>query len=137
MIGAAPATCLYLSSYEISKRNLQSYSFLQENPSILYLGAGMLAETLSCVLWVPIDVVKERMQVQVQSQATTSQGRVLYYRNTLHAVQSIMQTEKLKGLYRGYGATLLSFGPFSALYFMFYEKVHAFLIWFLQLMCCL
>ena len=31
--------------------------------------------------------------------------------------------EGLTGLYKGYGATVLSFGPFSGLYFMFYEKI--------------
>ena len=28
----------------------------------------------------------------------------------------------MRGLYRAYGATVMSFGPFSALYFLFYEK---------------
>ena len=26
-------------------------------------------------------------------------------------------------MYRAYGATVMSFGPFSALYFLFYEKL--------------
>jgi hypothetical protein len=29
----------------------------------------------------------------------------------------------VRGLYRAYGATVMSFGPFSALYFLFYEKM--------------
>lgn len=118
MLGSAPATCLYLTSYEVSKDYLHSIESVHAHPSLLYLGAGMLAEALSCVLWVPIDVIKERMQVQVPAQGPQR----MYYRNTVHAVQTIMATERLGGLYKGYGATLLSFGPFSALYFMFYEK---------------
>ncbi|DAZ99506.1 TPA: hypothetical protein N0F65_005378 [Lagenidium giganteum] len=117
MIGSAPATCLYLTSYEVSKDSLHGIDAFRASPSLLYLGSGMLAEALSCVLWVPIDVIKERMQVQ-----TKASGSTIYYRNTAHAVQTIMQTERLQGLYKGYGATLLSFGPFSALYFMFYEQ---------------
>ena len=35
--------------------------------------------------------------------------------------------EGLSGLYKGYGATVLSFGPFSGLYFMFYEKIKVWL----------
>ena len=31
--------------------------------------------------------------------------------------------EGARGLYRAYGATVMSFGPFSALYFLFYEKL--------------
>jgi hypothetical protein len=38
------------------------------------------------------------------------------------AIGIIAKTEGLRGLYKGYGATLLSFGPYSALYFLFYEK---------------
>lgn len=118
MVGSAPATCLYLTSYEVSKDSLQSVDVFRNSPSLSYLGAGMLAEAVSCVLWVPIDVVKERMQVQ-----TKSTRQPVYYRNTAHAMRTIMKTEGLRGLYKGYVATLLSFGPFSALYFMLYEKV--------------
>lgn len=32
-------------------------------------------------------------------------------------------TQSRTGLYRGYGATVMSFGPFSALYFVFYEQL--------------
>ena len=35
----------------------------------------------------------------------------------------ISKQEGLRGIYKGYWATLLSFGPFSALYFGLYEKV--------------
>ena len=34
-----------------------------------------------------------------------------------------MRTEGLSGIYRGYGATIASFGPYSAFYFMFYEQI--------------
>uniref|UniRef100_K3X835 Mitochondrial carrier protein n=1 Tax=Globisporangium ultimum (strain ATCC 200006 / CBS 805.95 / DAOM BR144) TaxID=431595 RepID=K3X835_GLOUD len=126
MIGSAPATCLYLTSYEMSKDSLQSVNVFRKSPSLSYLGAGMLAEALSCVLWVPIDVIKERMQVQSKVAVTgggaSKPAQTLYYRNTVHAMQTIIETEGLSGMYKGYMATLFSFGPFSALYFMLYEK---------------
>ncbi|KAG7398935.1 hypothetical protein PHYBOEH_010040 [Phytophthora boehmeriae] len=129
MLGSAPATCLYLTSYEVSKDALLSVESFKSSPSLLYLGAGMSAEALSCILWVPIDVIKERMQVQghplVTSGAAGSSGK-LYYHNTLDALQTIARTEQLGGLYKGYTATLFSFGPFSALYFMFYEEAKVF-----------
>lgn len=125
MLGSAPATCLYMTSYEVSKDALLRVESFRGSPSLLYLGAGMTAEVLSCVLWVPIDVIKERMQVQGQPSGASGAARKIYYRNTLDAVQTIARTERLGGLYKGYVATLLSFGPFSALYFMFYEKAKA------------
>ncbi|KAF4325092.1 hypothetical protein BBO99_00000572 [Phytophthora kernoviae] len=129
MLGSAPATCLYLTSYEVSKDALLGVESFKGSPSLLYLGAGMSAEALSCVLWVPIDVIKERMQVQGHPLATSGAPgslQKIYYRNTFDAVQTIARTERLGGLYKGYTATLLSFGPFSALYFMFYEEAKAF-----------
>jgi hypothetical protein len=49
------------------------------------------------------------------------------YRSDRDAIKQILRTEGIRGLYRAYGATVLSFGPFSGLYFMFYEKIK---LWF-------
>lgn len=115
--GAAPGCCLYLTTYEESKGFLNSY--YKNTPSFLiHFGAGMMAETLSCLFWVPIDVIKERLQVQNNNTSIKNNG----YKNTSHAIRSIWKGEGIRGIYKGYGATLLSFGPFSALYFLFYEK---------------
>jgi hypothetical protein len=118
-LGSAPATCLYFTSYELVKDTLPSaFPVLRSVPAVGHFCAGMAAETVSCILWVPIDVIKERMQVQ-RRQVRTPHS--IYYRNTADAWRQIMQREGLVGLYRGYGATIASFGPFSALYFVFYE----------------
>lgn len=45
------------------------------------------------------------------------------YRGDVDAFRQILKTEGMRGLYRAYGATVGSFGPFSALYFMFYENI--------------
>ncbi|KAF1330523.1 hypothetical protein FI667_g5165, partial [Globisporangium splendens] len=95
----------------------------QQSPSLVHLGAGMITEVASCVLYVAMDVVKERMQVQTRSPNGAHGG--VYYRDTVHAMETILKTEGVRGLYKGYTATLLSFGPQSALYFMFYEKYKA------------
>lgn len=79
----------------------------------------------SCILFVPVDVIKERMQIQKQmniSAAGTSSSQV-YYKSSLDAIRTIARAEGVRGVYRGYAATLMSFGPFSALYFTFYEEV--------------
>lgn len=79
------------------------------------LTAGFIAEMVSCILWVPIDVTKERLQTQ-------STLKVTNYRGSIDALRTISKQEGIRHLYKGYGATLMSFGPSSALYFMFYEK---------------
>mgnify|MGYP001124740864 CR=1 FL=1 len=117
-------------------------------PFALNFTAGLLAEAVSCVVWLPIDVVKERLQVQslappavtaaaaaaapatasasgtavVTGSATGSAApQPLQYRGTWDALRRIAREDGLRGLYRGYGATLASFGPFSALYLSSYE----------------
>jgi hypothetical protein len=92
-IGSAPASMLYFSSYELCKAHLPAVvPALGAAPeSATHFVAGMLAETVSCVLWVPIDVVKERLQVQ-QRLATSGGGGTadgFYYRSTTDAVRQV------------------------------------------------
>jgi len=79
----------------------------------------------SCVLFVPVDVVKERLQVQAAipkgTPSSNPKSMPIAYKGSLDALQTILRTEGLGGIYRGYGATLFSYGPWSALYFCFYE----------------
>ncbi|KAF0722446.1 hypothetical protein Ae201684_018448 [Aphanomyces euteiches] len=116
LLGSAPATCMYLTSYEESKKLLETNDTFKQSLFLTSFTAGIMAEAVSCVLWVPIDVIKERMQVQSKSKGA------FYYKNTIDAATTIVRTEGLRGMYRGYGATLWSFGPFSAFFFLFYEK---------------
>lgn len=119
-----PAFVLYLATYEQAKKTFLGMSALQGDYEFVgHFGAGMAAETVSCLVYVPVDVVKERLQVQRRLRSGQEiSGTLPMYRGTWHALSTIMQTEGLRGVYRGYGATLLSFGPFSAFYFLFYEK---------------
>jgi hypothetical protein len=115
---SAPAACVYFTSYEVAKAGFLASPLADAVPlAAQHFTAGLAAEAASCVLWVPIDVVKERLQVQSAAAPVYRSGR--------HAVASILRAEGLPGLYRGYGATLASYGPFSALYFLFYEQLKA------------
>ncbi|OQR97696.1 inorganic diphosphatase [Thraustotheca clavata] len=115
VLGSAPATCLYMTSYEESKKWLNSFPMMKNSTFLSSFTAGIVAEAFSCVFWVPIDVIKERMQVQRVNQANA-------YKNVWHAFQTISRTEGLRGMYKGYGATMWSFGPYSALFFVSYEQ---------------
>ena len=117
--GGAPGLCLYLSSYETSKKYLTEYenSTFAKYPAATHFTAGMMAEAVSCILFVPIDIIKERLQVQ----GNTGVKAPSQYRGSVDAIRQISRLEGIPGLYRAYGATLLSFGPFSAFYFTFYE----------------
>jgi len=123
-VGSAPAACLYFTAYDRIKpwlaRSSEKYdlSLLKEGSLGNHFMSGLLAEFISCILWVPVDVIKERLQVQSLIPPHLSQAK---YRGTVHAIQTIAKNEGLKGIYKGYGATVTSFGPFSATYLATYE----------------
>ena len=89
---------------------------------MISLTSGMVAEAISCVVFVPVDVVKERLQVQ-SPLSSDPNHKIISYRNSFDALIKISNSEGLRGLYKGYSATLLSYGPYSAIYFMLYEIV--------------
>lgn len=82
----------------------------------MFFCSAMIAEAVSCVLWVPIDIIKERLQVM-------SNLGSYRYNNTFDAVRQICQKEGFLGLYRAYGATILSFGPQSGISIGLYDKL--------------
>ena len=114
LVGGTPGTVAYLCTYEVAKSQLAAHT----PPFVTHFTAGMIAETMACIIYVPVDVVKERMQVQHATHTPSEHA----YRHSWDALQKIVRHEGVSGIYRGYAATLASFGPFSALYFVFYEQ---------------
>lgn len=135
-----PAVCMYITSYDVLKKGLGTDE--SQYPFLGHFLAGMGAEAFSCLLFVPVDVVKERLQVQRSDSTSSSRSSSSgssgsagtspassrlssappTYSGSLDALRVIARTEGLLGLYKGYYATLASFGPFSAFYFVFYEQ---------------
>ncbi len=55
-IAGCPASCLYFTSYETTRRKLNGYKYFQENKYLSDFIGGFMAEVVSCMLWIPIDV---------------------------------------------------------------------------------
>ena len=126
VVGGVPGVCLYMTSYEIAKTYLATQPVFRDSSFTTYFTAGMMAEAACCVIFVPVGVVKERLQVQFTSKdcdvVDAPARRWVQYRGSLDAFLQISRAEGIRGVYKGYGATLLSYGPFSALYFFLYEE---------------
>lgn len=135
LVGGVPGIVIYISTYEKSRDFLETkFPVLNRYPSISYLCSGMIAEVACCTVFVPVDVVKERLQIQSvipttptysSSPSSPAEQTKMKYRGSYDALRTIVRSEGLRGIYKGYGATLLSYGPFSALYFLVYEEVSA------------
>eukprot|EP01064_Diplonema_japonicum_P009636 TRINITY_DN17112_c0_g1_i1.p1 TRINITY_DN17112_c0_g1~~TRINITY_DN17112_c0_g1_i1.p1 ORF type:complete len:313 (+),score=72.54 TRINITY_DN17112_c0_g1_i1:53-940(+) len=116
-VGSGPAACAYLSTHEWFNTLLRERQWVaEERRFVSDFISGFAAEAVSCVMWVPIDVIKERLQVQ----DINVKGR---YTGSWDAIKTVSRNEGLGGLYKGYLSTLGSFGPFSAFYFVFYEQL--------------
>lgn len=126
IVGGTPGTMTYLCSYDYVKNKLTQTEHNTSIPRIpefaVHFGAGMLAETIACIIYVPVDVIKERLQVQTNI-AANGEKHTYIYNGSYDALKKIMRNEGLAGIYKGYLATLASFGPFSAFYFVFYEEM--------------
>ena len=111
-----PALALFFATFDFCKHQFERnhLSLYSTYPNFLNFCFGVIAETVSCILWVPIDVVKERLQVQ-------NELKIQNYKNPIDAVRQIMQRESVFGLYKSQGATILSFGPFSGIMFIVIE----------------
>jgi len=123
VVGGVPGVCIYLTSYEIIKRKLSDInSPLKGSSFAIYFSSGMIAEGICCLLFVPVDVVKERLQVQSYDVKNIN-NNTIKYNNSIDAFTKIIKNEGFNGLYKGYAATMMSYGPFSAFYFLFYEEM--------------
>ncbi len=128
---AAPARALYFLGYEVSKK--QGEKLFGEKSPIAHIVSGPIAQLSGSLLWVPMDVVKERMQVQrapantatltptaggLQAEAAHS---TKHYSSSFRCLVGIARDEGVKGLYRGYVTHQVVWGPFNAVYFAVYE----------------
>jgi hypothetical protein len=102
--GSIPGVTLYFTSFHVFKNFFGKSTALPTAAGDF--SAGFLAEAVSCAFWVPVDVVKERLQV-----------------NPSTNFSEIFRAVGVRGMYRGYFATLASYGPFSAVYFALVEAL--------------
>lgn len=63
---------------------------------------------VACVIRVPMEVVKQRMQAQM-------------YQSSMQVVQVTLRQEGFRGLYRGYTSTVIREVPFSIIQFPLWE----------------
>ena len=103
----------------------------------LYFFSGIVADVTAMPLWVPVDVVMQRMALQnVGGGRRYSSYKGAHVREcmcpvTAHvelhigadAVQTIRAEEGLRGFYKGIGATVWTYAPSSAVWWAVYETV--------------
>lgn len=110
---SVPGLSVYLTTYDVAK-NAFSKQFpgqLQDSVANHMLSAGV-AEVCSGLFWTPMEVLKQKQQIETGSRMTSStlaapaQQQQSVRTKTLDLAKMIYRQEGLAGFYRGYFITL-------------------------------
>lgn len=133
--GSAPGAALFFGTYEYMKpavSRLQRRFFGQEemtsssssltSPALTHMIAASLGESAACLVRVPTEVLKSKMQTNAAgSSSLSSTLKLVLSENDGRAFASHV----FGGLYRGYGITLMREVPFAFIQFPLYERFKA------------
>uniref|UniRef100_A0A5B6ZX14 Putative solute carrier family 25 member 44-like n=1 Tax=Davidia involucrata TaxID=16924 RepID=A0A5B6ZX14_DAVIN len=113
-VGSLPGRVLALTSLEVSKDMMLKYTESLNMPEATRVGivngvAGMLSNLVSCVYYVPLDVICQRLMVQGLPGTKFCNG-------PFDVARKVIKTEGFRGLYRGFGLTAVTQSPASALW---------------------
>uniref|UniRef100_A0A5B7ANQ0 Putative solute carrier family 25 member 44-like n=1 Tax=Davidia involucrata TaxID=16924 RepID=A0A5B7ANQ0_DAVIN len=130
LMGTIPARALYMAALEVTKSNVGTATvklgFSEATVStIANAAAGLSAALAAQLVWTPIDVVSQRLMVQGGNNSITSGYR---YNGGMDAFRKIVYTDGLRGLYRGFGISILTYAPSNAVWWATYSTAHR-LIW--------
>ena len=130
-IGTIPGHALYFGGYELSKQFLNGALFQSERDAegnliapkddsiMVHLASGLVADVTGALTWTPMDVIKQRLQVQM----VNGDSGGAKYKNSLQAMRVIIAEEGVRGLFRGFGTGIATYGPYVSLYFALYEQI--------------
>merc|ERR1719273_2824227 len=108
LVLAVPSTIIYFTTYDQLRDKLgKKYP---GNETKVALSAGALARIWACTIVSPLELIRTKMQSQ----------KMAFYQ-VRQALSVTLKSEGIKGLWKGYTATLLRDVPFSALYWPLYE----------------
>ncbi|KAF3778913.1 Solute carrier family 25 member 44 [Nymphaea thermarum] len=113
-IGSMPGRVLYLTSLEVSKnlvlRSINDSDMPEATRIALANGvAGLVSNLVSGAYFVPLDVVCQRLMVQGLPGTIACSG-------PFDVMRKVLNAEGFRGLYRGFGMTIVTYSPASALW---------------------
>ncbi|KAI9221171.1 S-adenosylmethionine transporter [Blastocladiella britannica] len=113
VVGSAPGAAAFFVTYEYCKALAKTWLPDERYAPAVHMASASLGEVSACVIRVPTEVVKQRLQA----------GR---YNSTTTALTSIFRAEGLAGFYRGYLSTVMREIPFTCIQFPLYEYLKSY-----------
>lgn len=116
--GAIPARILFLTALETTKaaafKIVEPFKLSEPAQAAIANGiAGMTGSMCAQAVFVPIDVVSQKLMVQGYS------GHAKYS-GGLDVARKVIQSDGIRGLYRGFGLSVLTYSPSSAVWWASY-----------------
>lgn len=126
IFGAIPTRIIFLSVLETTKvsafKVLQPFGLSETTQAALANGvAGMTSSLFAQSVFVPIDVVSQKLMVQGYS------GHA-QYSGGIDVARKILRSDGIRGLYRGFGLSVVTYSPSSAVWWASYGSSQRF-IW--------
>ncbi|BFG26496.1 hypothetical protein CerSpe_127700 [Prunus speciosa] len=124
--GAIPARIIFLTALETTKvaafKMVEPFKLSEPTEAALANGlAGMTASLFSQAVFVPIDVISQRLMVQGYS------GHAKYS-GGMDVARKVIKSDGIRGLYRGFGLSVMTYSPSSAVWWASYGSSQR-LIW--------
>ena len=116
----------YVTTYELTRKFVADYS---QSNTVKSLVAGGSASLVAQSITVPIDVVSQHLMMQrkgekmgrFQVRGSPEGHGLVAFGQTKDIIRQILRADGLRGFYRGYVASLLTYIPNSAVWWPFYH----------------
>uniref|UniRef100_A0A7N0VB95 Mitochondrial carrier protein n=1 Tax=Kalanchoe fedtschenkoi TaxID=63787 RepID=A0A7N0VB95_KALFE len=134
LMGTIPARALYMGALEVTKSAIGSATcemgFSDATSLAVANAAGGLTSAMAAqFVWTPIDVISQRLMVQTPGKnLMASKINQVKYSGGIDAFQKIVRQDGVRGLYRGFGVSILTYAPSNAVWWASYSTAHR-LIW--------
>uniref|UniRef100_A0A2P2IQ49 Solute carrier family 25 member 44-like n=2 Tax=Rhizophora mucronata TaxID=61149 RepID=A0A2P2IQ49_RHIMU len=140
LMGTIPARALYMGALEITKSSIGTATVrfgLSDTTAtaVSSAAAGLSSAMAAQLVWTPIDVVSQRLMVQGCNYNVANSGKnanlslnSYVYRNGIDAFRKILCADGPRGLYRGFGVSILTYAPSNAVWWASYSVAQK-LVW--------
>lgn len=102
-VGSTPTAALFFFTYESMKSFLSLHTTKEQTPFV-HMAAASCGEIVACLIRVPVEIAKQRRQALLVKPGVSS-AEVLY--------EAYKNEGLRKGVYRGFGTTIMREVPFS------------------------
>ncbi|KAG8050057.1 hypothetical protein GUJ93_ZPchr0009g1954 [Zizania palustris] len=120
LAGTVPARALYMGALEATRSAVGPVALRLGAPepaasAVAGAAAGLAAAVAAQVVWTPVDVISQRLMVQGNPCPASR------YHGGLDALRKIVACDGLRGLYRGFGMSILTYAPSNAVWWSTYS----------------